>query len=196
MERPPQATAPTPLPSEDEYAYVVISGMGFDGETMVATDSDLKKKIGWAAYVIAGMSALSVDKIHANLTTISPDGESTDVEVDVRSIMFANCGELPYLVLAPKATVDDGMMDIIAVDTHAGLVGWADLGLKIFNQGLGLPSLNLPSTGEIAFTQARDAAVTVDKASPVQVDGDAIGTARSIRTRMDVGALDISVTEI
>lgn len=188
--------APTPLPSEDEYSYIVISGMGFDGETMMATDPDLKKKIGWAAYVIAGMSALNVDTLNAHLTTISADGDSTKVDLEAKSIMFANCGELPYLVLAPEATVDDGMMDVIAVDTHAGLVGWADLGLKIFNQGLGLPALNLPSTGEIAFTQARDAALTVHKASPVQVDGDAIGTARSIRTRMDVGALDISVTEI
>lgn len=188
--------APTPLPSDDEYAYVVISGMGFDGETMVSTDSELKKKIGWAAYVIAGVSALTVDKLQASLTTIDTNGESTQVDMEAKSIMFANCGELPYLVLAPEATVDDGMMDVIAVDTHAGLVGWADLGLKIVNQGLGLPSLNLPSTGEIAFTQARDAALTVDKASAVQVDGDAIGTARSIRTRMDVGALDISVAEI
>lgn len=41
-------------PRADEYACLVIAGMGYDGATMADTDPELKKRIGWIAYVWAG----------------------------------------------------------------------------------------------------------------------------------------------
>ncbi|MDC4233402.1 diacylglycerol kinase [Actinomyces sp. B33] len=265
---------PGDLPATDEYAYVVIGGLGFDGETMAATDSDLKKRVGWIAYVIAGLTSIAVKPIRARLTLRSPRAESsgddgpvlrgeattsrlpsdqgggsrsalatpgpeehTDpadaptssdcqsvdspvarraeggsdaVEGDagadrtpdevttesVKTVMFAMCGELPYITLAPQARLDDGLLDVIAVDTQAGLLGWADLSWKILGQGLGLTATNLPvSTGRIAFRQAEGASVTCEDPQVVQVDGDAIGTARTVHARVQRLALDIAVPE-
>ncbi|MDO4260428.1 MAG: diacylglycerol kinase, partial [Actinomycetaceae bacterium] len=229
-------------PRPDEHAFLVVAGMGFDGRTMVETDSSLKKSIGWAAYVVAAMGALDEASMKAGLTLHGPrdaadqrsfnwDGagshtagviaqdsgraesaagqkaaapssadnsEIADESVDLtaRSILFANCGELPFVTLAPDAALDDGLVDVIAVDTQVGAVGWANLASKIFAQGLGIRPINLPtSTAQIAFRQARGASVRLESAQVIQVDGDPLGTARQVYTRIQAGALDVSVPE-
>ncbi|WP_084402928.1 diacylglycerol/lipid kinase family protein [Schaalia suimastitidis] len=208
-------------PTGDEYSFLVVAGIGFDGQTMADTDPELKKMIGWPAYVIAGLGATTVARMHSYLTLLKPrptqeheavvglieghtiegngdaaggndDAESTSITA--RSVLFANCGELPLVTLAPEATVDDGLMDVVAVDTQAGMVGWADLAGKIFAQGLGIrPLLDVPSVGQIAFRQARGASLRVDEAQVVQVDGDAIASARVVEARIESAALDIAV---
>lgn len=288
-------------PREDEYAYVVIAGMGFDGKTMADTDPVLKKSVGWVAYVVSALGALGVRRMRTRLVLHSPvsadvtraldwmrlppasvgvlagesggmgasgpgdadegvraepvsggneesgpppgsgedptparsgdagvgvgDGvgvgeddegrrrgaetggprgmDTPPVTVDsmdevaefrARSVLFANCGELPFIVLAPDASLDDGRLDVVAVDTQVGVLGWVDLAGKIFAQGVGMRPLNMPtSTGQIAFRQAPSASMTVDHAQIIQVDGDAVATARTLHTRVDPGALDISV---
>ncbi len=206
----------------DEYAFAVIAGVGFDGETMAKTDSELKKSIGWAAYIVAALQSMRLQTMNATVRLhrpeslehdpfldvpgLSPVGagvlggtssENSDeevVELKAKAVMFANCGELPFFTLAPRATVNDGMLDVVAVDTQVGLVGWASLGWKVLAQGLGLRALNLPlSTGQIAFRQAPAVSVTTKLPHTVQVDGDAVGTASTVHTWNDYNALDMSV---
>jgi diacylglycerol kinase family enzyme len=219
-------------PRPDEYAFVVIAGLGFDGETMAGTDPDLKKKVGWAAYVLSAFKALRARRVHARVSLrgaapvpeedadradeagaagrgSSPDpaprgdgGEdgdgspllTEDSEFTARTVMFANCSDLPYIVLVPDASLNDGLLDVVAVDTQAGVLGWANLSRKVLLQGAGVPADNLPTgLGSIDFRQARGATVTVDAPEVVQVDGDAIGSARTVHARVDAGALDVSV---
>ena len=220
-------TASSIEPRPDEYACLVIAGMGYDGATMADTDPELKKRIGWIAYVWAGLGAMGVPRMKARLTLRSPTmpvpdplgvgdqiaGDRIDeaeaassrtlslrspadevTRVEARSVMFANAGELKMLVLAPDADLSDGLIDVIAVDAHAGLLGWADVTWKMLGQLIGLRPLNLPvSTGTVAFRQAKGASVTAEEAQVCQVDGDAIGLARTMHIRMQPGALDVAV---
>ena len=227
----------TQEPHPDEYAYVVIAGLGFDGATMAQTSSDLKKSVGWIAYVVAALKSLRNQRMKARLELVGaispspsrleelglpptssgvlsgeefaagfPDAEPSEVpdgaiphaqesiRAAARTILFANCGELPFVVLAPDADFDDGLLDVIAVDTKAGLAGWATLAGKVLAQGAGARPLNIPaSLGQIAFRQAQSGTVTVDDAQPVEVDGDEIGTARRIHARVDKHALRLTV---
>lgn len=210
-------------PRADEYACLVVAGMGYDGETMADTDPELKKRIGWIAYVWAGLGAMGVPRMKARLTLRSPAAPSPDplgvgdqiagstldeatpagsphfpadeiTRVEARSVMFANAGELKILVLAPDAELSDGLVDVIAVDAQAGMLGWADVTWKMLGQLIGLRPLNLSvSTGKVAFRQARGASVTADEPQVCQVDGDAIGVAHTMHIRMQAGALDIAV---
>ena len=108
--------------------------------------------------------------------------------------MFANAGEMKRLVLAPDAELSDGLIDVIAVDAQAGLLGWADVTWKMLGQLIGLRPINLPvSTGKVTFRQAKGASVTAEEAQVCQVDGDAIGLAHTMHIRMQAGALDIAV---
>ena len=122
-------------------------------------------------------------------------GDADEVtEVEARSVMFANAGEMKMLILAPDANLSDGLIDVIAVDAQAGLLGWADVTWKMLGQLIGLRPVNLPvATGTVAFRQAKGASVTSKKAQVCQVDGDAIGVARTMHVRMQAGALDIAV---
>lgn len=221
-------------PGKDEYAYAVIAGVGFDGQTMVDTDPSLKKWIGWTAYVFAAFKSLRMERMKATVTVFHKKGESASdfkptqsapipkaVEAAVRqshtlgsdrgvspalkeeetwdmtgirarTILFANCGVLPFAVLAPDATIDDGKMDLIAVDTRAGLIGWSYLSMKVFGQSMGLKPINLKNDlGAIQFRQTSSARVDISKPYPVQVDGDPVGEARTVHARVDAGALII-----
>ena len=225
-EREP-ATASSIEPRTDEYACLVIAGMGYDGATMADTDPELKKRIGWIAYVWAGLGAMGVPRMKARLMLRSPiatapdplgvsdqlSGRTVDeaaapsgrqdsprssadevTRIEARSVMFANAGELKLLVLAPDANLSDGLIDVIAVDAHAGLLGWADVTWKMLGQLIGLRPINLPvSTGKVAFRQAKGASVTAEEAQVCQVDGDAIGVAHTMHIRMQADALDIAV---
>ena len=225
-EREP-ATASSIEPRTDEYACLVIAGMGYDGATMADTDPELKKRIGWIAYVWAGLGAMGVPRMKARLMLRSPiatapdplgvsdqlSGQTINVaaapsgrqdsprssadevtRIEARSVMFANAGELKMLVLAPDANLSDGFIDVIAVDAHVGLLGWADVTWKMLGQLIGLRPINLPvSTGTVAFRQAKGASVTATEPQVCQVDGDAIGLARTMHVRMQAGALDVAV---
>ncbi|WRS30701.1 diacylglycerol kinase family protein [Actinomycetaceae bacterium MB13-C1-2] len=219
-------------PAKDEYAYTVIAGVGFDGQTMVDTDPSLKKWIGWTAYVLAALKSLRIERMKATVTVFHKEGESAGdfksrrsapipkaVETAVRqshtlgadkgvspalkkeetwdmtgvrarTILFANCGVLPFAVLAPDASIDDGKMDLIALDTRAGLLGWSYLTIKVAGQSVGLKPINLKNDlGAIQFRQTSSARVDISKAYPVQVDGDPVGEARTVSVRVDKGAL-------
>lgn len=223
-------------PGEDEFAYAVIAGVGFDGQTMIDTDPNLKKKIGWSAYVLAALKSLRIERMKATITIYHPKGErASDIPlrstapipkaveaavrqshtlgaerglspaimeeetwdmtgVRARTIMFANCGTLPFVILAPDATLDDGKLDVIAIDTRAGLLGWGFIGVKVVGQSAGLKTINLKNDpGAIQFRQTAATRVDISKPYPVQADGDPIGEARTIYARVDEGALLVRV---
>ena len=65
-------------PRADEYACLVVAGMGYDGATMADTNPELKKRIGWIAYVWAGLGAMGVPRMKARLTLRSPSARVAD----------------------------------------------------------------------------------------------------------------------
>ena len=52
--------------------------MGYDGATMADTNPELKKRIGWIAYVWAGLGAMGVPRMKARLTLRSPAARVAD----------------------------------------------------------------------------------------------------------------------
>ncbi|MDO5728508.1 MAG: diacylglycerol kinase family protein [Actinomycetaceae bacterium] len=174
-------------PSDDEYAFLVISGQGWDAELMAGTSSELKKHVGWGAYVVAGAQSLRAPQTTAHVTL---DGDKK-YTVTSRSLLFANCSTLTAgVVLVPDAKINDGLIDVTILDAKAGIIGWMDLFTKILVQGVGMrPELLPGTTGNLAFKKAKTAHTTADTAQPIQVDGDAIGSARTIDVRVDYHAL-------
>lgn len=223
-------------PLADEFAYTVIAGVGFDGETMAQTTPELKKKVGWTAYVLTALKSLWIERMRATVTIFhdkdnpasnytperrgkipqkvehavrqshtigSPTGVSPAsssgatwdmTSLRARTILFANCGTLPFAVLAPHAKIDDGKLDVIAIDTRGGLFGWMYLTAKVWGQSAGVKPLNLKNdVGSIQFRQTASARVDIASPYPVQIDGDPIGSARTILVRVDKDALIIRV---
>ena len=158
---------------------------------MQDADENLKRVLGWSAYVVSGVKHLNHDRLEATITT-GDGGNRTKVEA--RSIMFANCGGLPGgLMLAPDARIDDGWLDIAVLNTKGGLLGWGDLLRRIGLARYGVRDKVLPQVGSIDFRRTRSADVLARFPEQVQADGDALGYARDIRARVDKGALLVRV---
>ncbi|WP_324650323.1 diacylglycerol/lipid kinase family protein [Georgenia sp. H159] len=171
-----------------EHVFLVIGGMGFDAEMVGGADDDLKARIGWIAYFVGGAKHLLGPKMNATLEL----GESRESSsFNARTVLIANCGRLPGgVVLFPDAQLDDGWLDVAAIDTRGGIIGWADLLRKVVLQGLGVRRDPLPySTGSIEFRRAHTLTIRTDEPQHVQVDGDLLGEASVVHARVQHGGL-------
>lgn len=183
------APAPAPGASRDtsqKHIFLVIAGLGFDAAMVADADDALKAKVGWVAYFVAGMRHLHGRRMRARIQL--DDGAVQQARL--RSLMIGNCGKLPGgLTLLPDAVLDDGILDVAAIDTRGGIVGWAQLFGEVVMQGIGLRN-DLPAkVGRIDHARARRVRVRVEGGEQAQVDGDPLGRAVELETWVQPGAL-------
>lgn len=172
----------------EEHAFLVIAGLGFDASMVRDTDDELKARIGWIAYFVAGVRHLTGPKIDVSLEL--GDGTRTSTFA-ARTILLANCGRLPGgVVLLPDASIDDGWLDVAAIDTRGGLIGWLDLLRRVVLHSIGIRRvLSLYEAASIDTRRSRSATIRVARPTEVQVDGDLLGTAHAVHSRLDPGGL-------
>lgn len=181
-ERPP-GTGPD---DEGEHVFLVAAGVGFDAAMVAGADDQLKARIGWFAYYVAGARHLHGRKVRLEMRI----GDDEPVSLKLRSLLFANCGRLPGgMVLLPDAEIDDGWLDIAAIDTKGGLIGWASLLGKVVMQGVGVRRQLPGQPGTIEFFRGKRVEVRCEQPGPIQVDGDLIGEAIGLHVRIQPGGL-------
>ncbi|HUX70676.1 MAG TPA: diacylglycerol kinase family protein [Cellulomonadaceae bacterium] len=182
----PHATA------HPEHIFLVIAGLGFDAAMVADTDAALKARVGWMAYFLSGVRHLhgTRSKVHIRIDDRPP------VTTRLRSLLVGNCGRLPGgITLLPDALLDDGWLDIAAIDTRGGLVGWAQLFGEVVLQGYGVRT-DLPAKiGRIDHARARAIRLLVPAGEHVQVDGEVLGRATEVNVRVDPGALVVRVLD-
>ncbi|WP_454299917.1 diacylglycerol/lipid kinase family protein [Salana multivorans] len=185
-ERPAAGAAPEPK----EHLFLVMAGIGFDAATMADTDEGLKRRIGWVAYLLRAVRHLGARKTRLAMKV----GNGAWRTYRVRTLLFANCGRLPAgIVLLPDAEIDDGYLDIAAVDTRGWLFGWVSLVWRVMLQGLGWRREMPYDAASIDFLRGRTATVALDQAEPVQVDGDVVGDAVELHIRVAESGLVVRV---
>src|SRR6478752_855574 len=150
------------LPDEEDlprdHIFLVIAGLGFDAAMVADTDPNLKAKMGWIAYFVAGIKHLRGDRTRMHVRV---DGDRATT-TRLRSILVGNCGKLPGgLTLLPDAQLDDGWLDLAAIDARGGIAGWAQLFGEVVLQGWGVPSNNAPKIGRIDHRRAKEVRVVV-----------------------------------
>lgn len=171
---------------ERDSIFLVIAGIGFDAAMVAETDDDLKAKIGWLAY---GVGAVKPALGRRMTATVEVGNSAESSQFKARTIMIANCGRLPAgVTLLPDAQIDDGWLDMIAVDTRQGPIGWATLAGKILLRGLGARK-NTTRSSMIDYRRGRTFSISTSSPEAVQVDGDIVGEATTIRVWADPGAL-------
>nr|NLD40588.1 diacylglycerol kinase [Actinomycetales bacterium] len=186
---PTDGTEPHAVGSGEEperHAFLVIGGIGFDADMVGGADEALKRRFGWLAYFYSALDKLSSRRMNV---TVTVDGRRRVAPFRSRTVMVANCGRLPGgVVLAPSARPDDGVLDILTLDTRAGVVGWISLGVKVLAQRLGIRGRTDP-VSTIASRRGREFAVRSSRPEPVQIDGEWLGRAHGFRAWVDPGAL-------
>lgn len=174
--------------AEEEQAFMVMAGIGFDAEVMSTTRSDLKEKLGWLAYVEAGSRRLLGTRSSVRLTFDDDEPEVTSM----RSVLGGNCGKVQGgLELVPGAKVDDGLLDVLTISPRR-LTDWIGVATRLMSKStfLGKSSL-LPSFTDIR--QCEKVRVEVEEALEIQLDGDTIGAGRTLDMRVEEHALVVRV---
>ncbi len=178
----------------EEHAYVVLAGVGLDADMIANTRPDLKRSVGWIAYVDGAARSLVSAEPFRSVFQID-DGRLHSTKV--HSILFANCGTLPAgIALIPDASITDGVLDV-AVIQPTGVWGWLGVWRKIWWDN---SVLRRSRAGRrVLERRGRDASVhyfrgtaaeaAVTSPTPIELDGDEFGMAVRVTCRVDPGAL-------
>ncbi|WP_392543885.1 diacylglycerol/lipid kinase family protein [Oryzobacter telluris] len=160
------------------HAFLVMAGLGLDAAIMSETSEELKARIGWTAYVPAGLKNLLVERFKARL--IIDDG--APMELRARTILVGNCGKLTGGInLMPDAEPDDGTLDIVVISPR-GIAAWASVIARVVAK-------SDRTTKTLDRFRCQKATVHVDHAQQVELDGDIIGEARHLEVEVQPRAL-------
>ena len=166
----------------DEHLFLVMAGVGLDAAIMAGAQERLKARVGSAAYVVSGFQNFLGPQFKVRMKV---DGEG-EFARRTRTVIVGNCGRLfGGLVLMPGARLDDGVLDSVVLSPR-GVVGWSAVaGHVVTRQRRGHPLIDRHAGEEIH--------IELDRPQEVQLDGDTIGTARSMTARVDPLALVVRV---
>ena len=184
--------------SRSKHAFAVMVGFGLDAEMIDKTDEDLKKKVGWLAYIdAAGRVISSLDKVRVHVRL---DGGRT-VRSTVNTMLIGNCGTVTNgIIILPDAAIDDGMLDIALVRPR-GVRGWMQLAGYIARNNMLVTKLlrrrgrlgRQRSGAALGYGQAKETQARLDEPRAVQVDGDVVGEAIALRAHIREDALVVRV---
>jgi diacylglycerol kinase (ATP) len=180
--------------TSEEHAFVVMGGIGLDAAMIANTNPQLKKTVGWVAYVDGAARALPGAKPFRVMYEL-PGHRLHSARV--QSVLFANCGSLPAgLDLIPEASVADGALDIVIFQPKGPLgwllvwrrVAWDNSFLRRFRAGRRVLALRTKDNA-VRYSRGAGIELAATEAHPVQLDGDEFGEAVTVNIRVDPGAL-------
>jgi diacylglycerol kinase family enzyme len=153
------------LDAAGSMAFAVACGIGFDARVMSTASTEMKRRLGFFAYVVATLREAT--RLRPVTFRIDADGEVHEVHGLV--VLVANCGQLIPGLIGPRHPIDptDGLLDVIVVTARGipgGLVGAAESLLA------GGTPHRLPRSLRLRASRIR---VVAEPREPVQIDGDA-----------------------
>jgi diacylglycerol kinase family enzyme len=162
----------------DRTRFVVMAGLGLDAAIMEDTSEKLKAKIGWTAYVPAGLKHLLVERFKAHLTV---DGAPPST-IRARTVLIGNCGKLTGGInLMPDAEPDDGTLDVVVI-APKGLTAWAGVAARVLTK-------SERTTQNLDRYRCQSVGIRVDHEQKIELDGDIIGEANHIEVEVQPRAL-------
>lgn len=166
---------------EDTH-FMVMAGMGFDAAIMEGVNEDIKKRVGWLAYVLSALKSLMFPAVKVEVSV--DDGEFTTHRA--RTIVVGNVGFLQAgMPLLPDAAIDDGVLDVVMLHPRKFL-SWIPLAYRVLARRPHTDDLVNRMTGHTVVVRA-----ATD--TPRQLDGDSIGPGRELRMTCVHGRLLVRV---
>jgi YegS/Rv2252/BmrU family lipid kinase len=166
---------------EDTH-FMVMAGMGLDAAIMEGVNEDIKRRVGWIAYVLSGLKALMSPVVKVEIAV--DGGEFTTykaVTVVVGNVGFLQAG----MPLLPDASIDDGVLDVVVLHPKRFL-SWVPLAARVISKGKRTDETIGRLTGQSIVVRA-----SAD--TPRQLDGDTVGPGRELRMQCVHGRLLVRV---
>lgn len=182
----------------EKHAFVVMAGIGLDAKMAANTNEDLKKKVGWIAYIDPIARAM---RDNEQVRVRYQIDDLPERSMTVHTVMVGNCGSLPgNVLLLPEAAIDDGVFDIVALRPK-GFVGWVQIWTKIFweNGVLRRSAVGRRLAGmtrdvrALRYIKAARITARLDRAEDFELDGDAFGEAIAFRAQIEAGGLLVRI---
>ena len=166
----------------DMDRFVVMAGLGLDAAIIADAPDQLKKHVGWAAYVVSALKNLNHPFV---LVEIIIDDKPSLIR-RARTVVIGNVGTLEANIpLLPDARPDDGLIDAVVLAPRR-LAHWPRLAL----------SLVLKSVQEgrhIERYTGKRIQVTAARVVRRELDGDTIEDGRTLSAAVDPEALLVRV---
>jgi diacylglycerol kinase family enzyme len=161
--------------------FVVMAGLGLDAAIIADAPEDLKKRAGWAAYVVSTVRNLNHPSVRVEITV----DDQPAVRRRARTVVIGNVGTLQANIpLLPDATPDDGRIDAVVL-TPRRISQWPRLVL----------GLVIKSWREEHLQRFTGRRIQVRAEQPVQrqLDGDTVSDGTSLTAEVDASALVVRV---
>lgn len=178
----------------ETHAFVVMIGIGLDARMIAATNDELKKRVGWLAYVEA--TARIVRDVDAVRVRYTLDG-SPERATTVHTLLIGNCGTLPGgVLLLPEAQIDDGLLDVVAMRPR-NLWGWMRVGYAVAWENGVLQRTKVgrrimaadKSVRALRYFQGRRMTLALERPEEFEIDGESMGLVTAIAARVAPASL-------
>lgn len=187
--------------TRETHAFVVMVGIGLDARMIAATNDELKKRVGWLAYVEA--TARIVRDVDAVRVRYTLDG-SAERATTVHTLLIGNCGTLPGgVLLLPEAQIDDGLLDVVAMRPR-NLWGWMRVGYAVAWENGVLQRTKIgrrimaadKSVRALRYFQGRRMTLALERPEEFEIDGESMGQVTAIAARVAPAALVVRVPRV
>jgi diacylglycerol kinase family enzyme len=165
-------------------AFAAMAGIGLDAAVVEAAGEQFKRRLGWVAYGVAGVTRLSLPP--RDFTVRLDDAEP--LRRRARCVVVANAGLLPGgFTLLPEARLDDGLLDV-GILAPSGTWGWVRVAGRVLARGR-------RQDRSLERFQARRIQVSADVELPRQVDGEVIAPGQTLSVSVCPGVLVVRQLE-
>jgi YegS/Rv2252/BmrU family lipid kinase len=162
--------------------FLAMAGLGLDAKMLQDATEPIKKRLGWGAYVAAGLRHL---RDRPMLVCVRTDGDAP-LSRRASGVIVGNVGALPGgLPLLPDAQPDDGRLDMVVL-TARSLGGWLAVVMQVMRPG---PR----ATGRVVRRPFRELRIDAEAAHPWELDGEVKGRTRQLVITVAPAALLVRV---
>jgi diacylglycerol kinase (ATP) len=172
------------LAAADGTPFVAMAGMGLDAEVVGGTPRLLKRRLGWAAYAMSGVSHLAG---RPREFRVSLDGGPAFTAL-ARSVVVGNAGLLPGgFRLLPRARLDDGVLDVGVLAASSAL-DWARVARAVL-------TASGHDTRQLERHRAHTVEIRAGTDLPREIDGEIVSPGRGLTVTVQPGALVVRVPQ-
>lgn len=164
----------------NDRLFISTCGVGFDA--LIAYDFAIADRRGLRTY----LEKIIKDAWSYQSQTYNIVGDGLDITHKAFLITFANSSQWGYeAAIAPKASIQDGKMDICIMSSHA-LLAAPELAVRLFSK-------SMDKSMFMDTVQAKDIMLYREEATPFHIDGDPVDMPKDIHIRIVADGIKLLV---
>ncbi|MFI1447332.1 diacylglycerol kinase family protein [Streptomyces virginiae] len=175
--------------------FTVMAGAGFDAAMVRDASARLKRRLGWAAYVLSALRHLGDPRMRLSVRL---DG-GAPLERRARMVVVGNVGSLQGgLPLLPDARPDSGRLEVVLLDPR-GVAGWLAAARHLLTRPATRASgprltggqERRAARGALEYFSAERIDLRFARPQPRELDGDAFAAGTRLTAEVEPGALRV-----